>query len=104
MLKHDGRNRMELCECCQCDPCDCHGVNDEECEFWGMVKNGSDQVREDHGLDGQGSGCQPVPSVKMATGGHPQDRILSEGLFCTCNYTGQADKWDNSTGRQVHGD
>lgn len=86
---------MDVCEVCECSPCDCHGMNDEEKKLWGMGQNSSDKRREDHGMDGQGSGGQSVPSIQVATGGSSQDRILSEGLFCTCNYTGKAHLWDN---------
>lgn len=104
MQKQDGRKRMGKCEVCQCDPCDCHGMNDETEKLWGMGQDTGDQRREDHGLDGQGSGGQPVPSVQVATGGHSQDRILSEGMLCTCNFTGQAHLWDSPGRGAGHGD
>jgi len=78
------------CPCCHCDPCDCDGVNDE---FRGMDQDTGEQGGEDHGLDGQGNRCQSKPINQVETGRHPQDRIFSEGLYCTCNYSGQAHQW-----------
>lgn len=74
---------MDVCECCQCDPCDCHGVNDEEYELWRVGQDPSDPGREDHVMDGSGSGCQSVPSDQVEKWNHSQDRILSEGLCDT---------------------
>lgn len=86
---------MDVCEVCECSPCDCHGMNDEKKELWGMGQDSSDKRRENNGMDGKGSWCQSVPAIQVAPGGCPQDRILSEGLQCTCNYTGKAYQWDN---------
>lgn len=93
-----------VCVCCECDPCDCHGMNDETEELWGMGENTGNPARKDHGLDIQGSGGQPVPVHQVETGGHTQHRILSEGLQCTCQYSGQAHLWDNQGRGQDLGD
>ena len=88
MLKPGGRRKM-VCEVCECSPCDCHGMSDEK-NIWGMGPNTGDQRREEHGMDGQGSGCQSVPSYKMAPGGRTQDRILPEGLCGSVHHPVQA--------------
>lgn len=93
-----------VCVCCECNPCDCHGINDETEEFWGMGKDTIDPARKNHGLDVQGSGDQPVPIDQVETRSDTQHRILSEGLLCTCNFTGQAHLWDNTGRGQDTGD
>lgn len=93
-----------VCVCCECDPCDCHGMNDEKKELWGMGQDTSDQRRKNHGLDVQGSGGQPVHPNQVETGGNTQHRILFQGLCCTCQYSGQAHLWDNTGRGQDTGD
>lgn len=69
------------CECCGCDPCDCHGVNDE---LWRMDKTGSDQEWEDPGMVGEGDRHQPVSGQPMANRNDTAHRILLEDLQRDC--------------------
>ena len=59
---------MDVCEVCECSPCDCHGMNDEK-NIWGMGQSAGDQRREKYGVDGAGSGCKPIPVNTMAPRG-----------------------------------
>ena len=95
---------MDVCNVCECSPCDCHGMNDETEKFWRMGKDTSDKRREEHGMDGQEGGRQPVPSDKVAPGGGTQDRILPEGLCGTVHHSGQAHLYHHPGRVQRHGD
>ena len=84
MHKTDGRNEMQnkkqasnKCPCCGCEPCDCHGVNNE---LWGMGQKTSNQPRQNSGLVGkrdwnQSISCQPLENRK-----HTKNRILLKDL------------------------
>ena len=79
------------CEVCGCDPCDCHGVNDD---IWGMVENRTDQGRQDNVLDGQKIGSGSQCPDKMENRNQPKDRTFLESLCHPCRYSEEADKWD----------
>lgn len=71
----------DYCECCGCNPCDCHGVNDE---LWRMDQTGSDKEREDTGMVGQGDRNKPVSGQPVEDRDNPTNRILSEDLHRDC--------------------
>lgn len=89
------------CEVCGCDPCDCHGVNDE---LWGMAEERTDKKQQDNVLDGQEVGGQSQCVDQVETGHQPQNTILLDGLCDPCRYAEDAHKWDNTRSSQVNGD
>ena len=72
----------EICEVCQCDPCDCNdwGVY----EFWGVVPRRGEQKRSDHNMAGSSNRSSPKPHSQMEDEKQqPQNRILFVDLYNT---------------------
>jgi len=91
-----------LCESCQCIPCDCNWGNDE---FWGILQTADHKRRENHNLVSQPDRGTPEPNSQVANKRkQPKNRLLSKDLYCTCNFTGEAHKWDNTGSSRGDGD
>jgi len=70
-------NQSEYCECCENDPCDCHGVTDE---LWRMDKTECDQGRQDTCMASAPDRDQPESGQSLEKRQHSKDCILSEDL------------------------
>ena len=58
-----------MCECCQCDPCDCHGVNDakqQNGQFWRVGTAQPNGPRQNHNMVGRSNTRQPHHGNKVA--------------------------------------
>ena len=83
MLKRD---TTEECPCCDCTPCDCHGIGEDD-ELWRMGQNPSDQGRKNPVMVGQRDWSQSKSDIEMETGQHSKNGILSEGDQSGCTVT-----------------
>ena len=84
MQKSDGRKEMQNkkqlaneCPCCGCNPCDCHGVNDE---LWRMGAQTGNQSRQNSCMVGKRDRNQSISCQPMANREHSKNRILSADL------------------------
>lgn len=84
MQKSDGRKEMQKkkqstneCPCCGCNPCDCHGVNDE---LWGMGAQRSHQSKQNSCMVGQRDRNKSISGKPMENRKHSKNRILSANL------------------------
>lgn len=60
---------MAFCACCGCDPCDCHGVNDENKkngQFWRVGAPQFNHAWQNHYMVGRSIGIQSHNGFKMA--------------------------------------
>lgn len=60
---------MGYCECCGCDPCDCHGVNDENetyGQFWRMGAPEFNGTRQINAMVSRSIGIKSNHDIKMA--------------------------------------
>lgn len=78
---------LDICESCQCDPCDCFDWGDYE--FWGVVSSRDNSLRENDHMASSSSGGSSESNSKMEDQRqHPQNRILSEDLPDSINSAG----------------
>ena len=75
------KNKSEACQCCDCDPCDCHGVNDE---LWGMDKTECDQGRQDTCMVSKADRDQPKSGQQVEERKHSKNSVLLEDLQRDC--------------------
>lgn len=65
------------CECCDNDPCDCHGVTDE---LWRMDQTECDQGRQDTCLASAADRDKPESGQSLEKRQHSKNTVLSEDL------------------------
>jgi len=65
------------CECCDNDPCDCHGVTDE---LWRMDQTECDQGRENACLASAADRDKPESGQSLEKRQHSKNTVLSEDL------------------------
>lgn len=75
------KNKSEACQCCDCDPCDCHGVNDE---LWRMGKTECDQGRQDPCMVSETDRNQPKSGQPVEERKHSTQSVLLEDLQRDC--------------------
>lgn len=91
-----------FCECCQCLPCDCDGVNNE---FWGILQTADNKGRKDYNMASQPDRSTSESNSQVENQGkQSKGRILPKNLSCTCNFTGEAHKWDNRGSSEINED
>lgn len=71
----------QFCDCCGCDPCDCHGVNDE---LWRMDQTDSDQGRQDPCMASEADRNKPKSGEPMENGQHSKNSVFLEDLRSDC--------------------
>jgi len=78
MLKSTRYSKVEFCEVCECDPCDCHGVEDE---LRIMGTTGINKTREEPLLASWEDRLASFSLVQMESGLiEPQNRILLSSM------------------------
>ena len=66
-----------VCGVCGCDPCDCHGVNDEA-NIWGVVAKNTPTKWKEHGLVSKENRSKSQLVDQVETRKHnTRNRILS---------------------------
>ena len=75
MLKKD---TTEECPCCECDPCDCHGIGEQD-EFWRVGQSTGDKRTKDTGMVGQRDWRQSKSGQPLEDRQHTKNSVLSEG-------------------------
>lgn len=82
MQKQDGKEE-QVCLCCECDPCDCHGVNEDDetdAEFWRVEQKSSNTRGQKPCMVGTTNQLQSKFGVTMETRDNTQNREFSKGV------------------------
>lgn len=75
------KQHNNVCECCQCDPCDCHGMNDE---LWRMGQTEHNQGRQDTCLASKGDRNQSKSGQQVEERKHSKNPVFLEDLQRYC--------------------
>ena len=103
MLKSTGYKKIEeYCEVCTCDPCDCHGVNDE-LRFMGTI--GADEAREEPLVVSWQDRLASFSLVQMESGLiEPKNRVLFPSMQRDLPSEEGTDRENNKRGSERNGD
>lgn len=103
MLKSTGYKKVEeYCEVCDCDPCDCHGVEDE---LWIMGTAGADEAREEPLVVSWQDRLSSFSLVQMEIGLiEPKNRIFLPCMQGDLPAEERADRENNTRGSKRDGD
>ena len=93
MLNIDGKGRCmqskisnDVCECCLCDPCDCHGMNDE---LWRMGQTECHQRGQNTCMVGARNRAQSKSGQQVEEREHSTHSVFFEDLQRDCETAGK---------------
>ena len=93
---------MDACNVCECDPCDCHGVEDE---LWIMGTIGADETREKLKLVSWQDRLSSFSLVQMEIGLiEPKNRIFLSRMQGDLPAEKRTDRENDTRGSKRNGD